>query len=159
MKNKIFLIADTHFNHLNIIKYCNRPFLNVEMMNSIMISNWNNTVSNNDIVYILGDFALDKERIKHWTEILNGTKYLVKGNHDDYSNQFYRDCGFKEVYDKPILVDFCLLSHEPLQLNETTPYFNFYGHIHNDSKFQDNTTSKCVSVERINYTPYLWKIT
>jgi hypothetical protein len=51
--------------------------------------------------------------------------------------------------------NFFLMSHAPLQLSETTPYFNCYGHVHNDNKYVDNDTSRCFSVERINYTPYL----
>lgn len=41
---KVFVIADTHFDHANIIKYCNRPFASVQEMNKVMLKNWNNTV-------------------------------------------------------------------------------------------------------------------
>ena len=33
----IFYIADTHFGHENIIRFDNRPFANVEMMQNDMI--------------------------------------------------------------------------------------------------------------------------
>lgn len=151
---RYFVIADTHFGHKNIITYCNRPFRTVEEMNNHIIKEWNDCVSNDDTVFMLGDFAFGRVPIIEFTSKLNGKKILIKGNHDTYPNEFYRQCGFKEVSEYPILFGFYLMSHEPLQLSETTPYFNFYGHVHNDAKYIDNSTSKCISVERIGYRPY-----
>lgn len=76
------------------------------------------------------------------------------GNHDTQDPEYYRASGFNFVSQYPIIYDnFFILSHEPLLLSQTTPYFNLYGHIHNDDRFTDTSTSKCVSVEKINYTP------
>lgn len=154
---KYFIISDTHFNHENIIKYCNRPFKSVDEMNRAMIKNWNETVSNKDIVIHLGDVALgSKEEAKKIIQQLNGRKILIKGNHDNWTDEFYKECGFEYVSKFPILWnDFYLLSHAPLQLSETTPYFNFYGHVHNDEKYIESATTKCVCVERIGYRPML----
>ena len=152
---KLFIIADPHFGHKNVITYCSRPFSSVENMDRELIKRWNNTVSKKDKVFFLGDFALDKATIQKIAPQLNGMKTLVKGNHDSYPDEFYSSCGFKEVSKYPILVQgFYLMSHEPLLLSQTTPYFNFHGHVHNDAKYIDTPTSKCVSVERIDYTPY-----
>jgi len=152
---KFFIISDTHFGHDKIIQYCNRPFSSVEEMDKALIQNWNETVSNKDTVLHLGDVGLgNKEYIKEIIGKLNGKKILILGNHDNWSEQFYRDAGFHTVSKFPIVWnDFYLLSHAPLQLSETTPYFNYYGHVHNDEKYQDTATSKCVSVERIGYRP------
>ena len=154
---KIFAISDTHFGHSKIIEYCNRPFANVEEMDQKLIKNWNETVSNNDIILHLGDFALcGKERIKEIVSKLNGKKILILGNHDNYSEQFYRDAGFHTVSRFPILYnDFYLLSHAPLTLSDKLPYASIYGHVHNDSRYVDTANTKCVSVERIGYRPTL----
>ena len=53
---KIYIISDTHFNHENIIKYCNRPFKDINEMNDAIIDNWNRIVKKDEIVYHLGDF-------------------------------------------------------------------------------------------------------
>lgn len=153
---KFFAIADMHFGHEAVIRYCNRPYQTVQEMDEDLIKRWNETVSNKDTVLVLGDVCFgSKEYAKSIISRLNGKKILIMGNHDNWSEQFYRDAGFHTVSRFPILWNnFYLLSHAPLQLSETTPYYNLYGHIHNDSKFIDNATSKCVSVERIGYRPY-----
>ena len=78
-----FFTSDTHFNHANIIKFCNRPFKDVEQMNEVMIANWNSVIGKDDTVFHLGDFCLGGEA--EWTKILdrlNGKIYLIMGNHD-----------------------------------------------------------------------------
>ena len=153
---KYFVIADTHFWHQNIIRYCDRPFKNVDCMNSYITNKWNATVSKQDKVFMLGDFAWTNNlaTLRQLWEKLNGYIILVKGNHDTCSNKVYLEAGFEEVSKYPILVEgYYLLSHEPLFLPSNSPYFNFYGHVHNDPRYRDTETSRCVSVERINYEP------
>ena len=158
-----YFIADMHFNDANIIRFCNRPFKTVDEMNQTIIENWNNIVSCDDTVFVLGDVyifmkTISKNDMQDFYNIissLRGHKFLIKGNHDNQPDQLYSTCNcFEFVSPYPVIYDnFFLLSHEPAMLSETTPYFNIYGHIHNDNKFVDNITSKCVSAERINYTP------
>lgn len=160
---KTFFIADTHFNHDRIIPICKRPFSNVDEMNNKLIENWNSVVCDDDTVWILGDYFYFPNPIKSFVPIaicrdittkLNGIKNLIIGNHDTQDIEYYKSCGFNFVSPYPIILNnFYILSHEPLQLTETTPYFNVYGHVHNDEKYKDTETSKCVSVERIDYKP------
>lgn len=155
---KTFIIADTHFGHSNIIKYCNRPFTNVEDMDNQLIKNWNNIVNKNDIVYHLGDFALGNiEKITEYRSKLNGKIFLVMGNHDIYNIKKYYEAGFDKVYDKPIIYnDFFIFSHKPMFLMENMPYANIFGHVHNNPEYTDYTSNTfCVSCERINYKPIL----
>ena len=161
---KHFVISDTHFGHRDIMGYCNRPFADTKEMDELMIERWNEVVGKDDVVIHLGDFGLaSKEYLTEVVSRLNGHKILVLGNHDEESEQYYRDLGFETVSRYPILYggtpDNCgyyLMSHAPLLLSETTPYFNFYGHVHNDSKYVDSSSSKCVCVEKTDYRPYLF---
>ena len=54
---KIWIIADTHFYHENIIKFENRPLDNVEQI----IANWNKVVADEDLVIHLGDVIFGKD--------------------------------------------------------------------------------------------------
>lgn len=150
----IYFIADTHFNDDNIRRYENRPYNTVLEMDKSLIENWNSVVSDGDEVYVIGDFGgngNESEILKK----LNGVKYLVKGNHDTESNEYYRNSGFKEVYDLPVLLkNFWILSHDPVYVNSNMPYANLFGHVHNNPIIKDYSNQHfCVSAERINYTP------
>lgn len=150
----IYFIADTHFSEGNIIWYENRPFADVAEMDQKLLSLWNGIVKKDDEVYVLGDFGAEGKEESILNQ-LNGKKFLIKGNHDVRSNKYYRDAGFEEVYDHPIIIkDFWILSHEPLYVNRNMPYANLFGHVHDSPIIK--TYSKqhyCVSVERINYRP------
>ena len=156
--SKDYFIADTHFGGENIRRYENRPFLNTEEMDEKLIENWNNIVTAEDTVYVLGDFSdyQDAEREKNILNQLNGTKILVMGNHDRHRVPHeWRELGFAECYPMPVIYkDFFMLSHEPLYINSNMPYANFYGHVHGNPSYKDACKqSVCVSVERINYMP------
>ena len=115
----IFVKSDTHFNHKNIIKCCNRPYKDVEEMNEAIISNWNNSVTNDDIIYHLGDFGFGtKEELKQIFNRLNGQKYLIMGNHDKkVGRNYYFELGFLNVYRKEYQLDNYILTHEPINVS------------------------------------------
>ena len=79
----LFFTSDTHFDHKNIIKYCNRPWETVEEMNQGLIDNWNSVIGPDDTVFHLGDvsFGGNTNLINYVCE-LNGHIILIKGNHD-----------------------------------------------------------------------------
>lgn len=101
--NKTFVTSDHHFFHKNIIKYCERPFPHEYEMNSFMIEQWNKVVSPNDTVLHIGDFFAGlKGRKKHANGIvekLNGKKYLIRGNHDHFTDAEFKAMGFEFVGD------------------------------------------------------------
>ena len=78
---KIFMIADTHFGDENIIKFEGRPFKSVKEMNQTMIENWNSVVSDEDTVFVLGDFISDASCLP-LIDNLKGHIKLILGNHD-----------------------------------------------------------------------------
>lgn len=155
----VFMISDTHFCHNNIIKYCNRPFDNTDIMNNYIIEKWNNTVQPTDTIYMLGDFCLGtKETIINIGSQLNGKKILIKGNHDRGTNQTYFNAGFEQIISKPIIyAEKYILSHHPF---EELPqgFYNICGHTHPE---QNYTLAEPmvfnVGVEANNYQPVLFE--
>ncbi|WP_026612830.1 metallophosphoesterase [Ensifer aridi] len=82
---KKFYVADSHFGHERIIEMCARPFSSVDEMDETLIANWNAVVGDDDIVYHLGDFAMnlaDEDRVRAIFNWLRGRKFLILGNHD-----------------------------------------------------------------------------
>ncbi len=146
----LFLISDTHFSHANIIKYCSRPFTDVEEMNWTIVDRWNTIVKPSDHVYHLGDVAIRREALKI-VKALNGHKRLLFGNHDIYDYKSYTEVGFKKLAGIRVL-DGILMTHIPVHPDSQGRFkANVHGHVHEKSypdPFYIN-----VSVEVINYTP------
>lgn len=155
----IYLIADTHFYHKNIIKYCNRPFSSVEEMNQVMINNWNAIVTNDDIVIHLGDFCFPKyiegltykERylltVDELLVKLNGRKYILRGNHDP-SYELLDECYWSGILTSPYYFKKFVLTHKPIE----TDRINIHGHVHEKYPlYYDNKFN--VSVDAINFRP------
>lgn len=145
-----FFISDMHFGHSNIIKYENRPFIDVESMDNTIINNWNKHIKKNDMVYILGDVSFyNKAKTAEIIEQLNGRKFLILGNHDK-KNHFNKE-QFELISQYPIIIEnFYILSHKPVFVNENMPYLNIHGHLHSKKMIGQYFN---VSVECIDYTP------
>jgi len=80
----IWFTADEHYGHENIIEYCNRPFENVDEMDSELIRRHNEVVKEMDLVYHLGDFSLipSKSTVAGFASQLNGEHVFIRGSHD-----------------------------------------------------------------------------
>lgn len=154
-----WFISDNHFNHENIIKYCHRPFDSVGEMDNYMVKKWNSVVSESDLIYHLGDFALGltPEEYKGLLAELNGKIILIRGNHDRVGKKRLLEIGFLEVHNKLLIKNY-LLTHRP-QPEETLEdgVINIHGHIHNHSYREGVDTSKYIntSVEVNEYKP-IW---
>ena len=138
----IYYISDTHFGHKGVINFDQRPFSNIEEMEAILIANWNNIVTNQDTIYILGDFCFEKE--SEWLRLLSqlkGKKVLIKGNHDlknmssSLKNKFQDIKDYKEIDDvldnESVKV---ILSHYPIPFYKkdySNKVYHLYGHLHN----------------------------
>ena len=154
---RIFITADHHFGDENIRLYEERPFADTEEMDEEMIRRWNSVVSEEDLVWHLGDFCAGGfEKCRALLRRLSGRKRLVMGNHDlAMSPALWREAGFEECYDLPVIfMDFFILSHEPLYVCRSMPYANIFGHVHGSPSYRTvSSRSACVSVERTGYAP------
>lgn len=160
---RTFFISDMHFGHANIMKYSNRPFKTVEEMDSTIIKNWNEKVTNNDRVFILGDICMDRssETVDKIMPKLNGQKFLIKGNHDYFldNKSTLKYFGWvKDHYKLNINGHKVVLFHYPI-LDWDCKFHgavHCYGHIHNNTTF-DIGLAYNVGVDVNDFKPISWE--
>lgn len=80
--NRIWFSSDYHLDHSNVIRYCDRPFDNVEEMNAEIVKRHNEVVDKDDIVFMVGDIAFNDKILYELVPKMNGYRILVSGNHD-----------------------------------------------------------------------------
>lgn len=81
--SNIWFTSDLHMNHTQEFLYGPRGFSNEKEMNEAIVERWNGVVKADDIVWNLGDIAMnDIASAIPYLNMLNGTQYWLLGNHD-----------------------------------------------------------------------------
>lgn len=155
----IYYISDTHFGHANIINFDNRPYKDVNEMDEALINNWNNVVSNEDTVYILGDFCWLKE--DKWIEYLNqlkGKKQLIRGNHDLKNMSTALKSKFEDIKDYKEITDngrHVIMCHYPILCYKSSydsKAWMLHGHTHitREQDFVESWTKELIGTRISN---------
>jgi calcineurin-like phosphoesterase family protein len=167
-----FVVSDHHLGHQNSWEKFKledgsplRPFTSNEEMNETMIERHNAKVKEQDTVYFLGDVVINKKYLE-LVKRMNGRKILVRGNHDIFKDEEYREVGFEQLHGVRVFVDKFILSHIPLHPDCVTERFrvNVHGHLHanqvmswqvidEDIVYKPDPRYLCVCVEQTDYTP------
>ena len=154
--NKIWLTSDHHFGHRNIIYYEQRGFDSVKLMNEFMVYSWNKLVQPDDTVIHMGDFALcDKSTARSIFNSLNGTKYIIIGNHDR-GPKGLKDIGFDtaEYWMQGVLLNSrksLLFIHNIADAKDRIYDHIICGHVHSLWKTLGNAIN--VGVDIFDYKP------
>lgn len=161
---KIFYTSDTHFNEARTFEYSMRGmyFESLEQSTEEMVRRWNEVVTDEDVVYHLGDFG-DFEVAKR----LNGHIVLLYGNYErdgNVPNEEQRREFVQILDEKGTSNASVIMVHEPenrLKVNMVenrilfdTPMediFYLFGHIHEKQKVKRNGLN--VGVDVHNFTP------
>ena len=163
----IYIITDLHLNHGEPMKwYCQRPDNYEEL-----IARGLNTLTKDDVLICLGDICIGKDAEMHekYIKPLVCKKWLVKGNHDRKSDNWYLSHGWDAVCETMTLKMYgarILLSHMPQYLLINDHGFelydiNIHGHLHNFNHRNEkmealvilNHRQKLLAIENTKYKP------
>ena len=172
-----FLVSDTHFGHAGVCRFTHpdddsvklRPWDDPSEMDEEMIRRWNDTVRPNDKVYHLGDVVINRKALPTLAR-LNGDKVLIRGNHDIFRDDEYRQY-FRELRAYHVM-NGMILSHIPLHPESLGRFgTNIHGHLHSNrvkkivgvdvrtGEFKYSTENDvryhCVCVEQTDFRPIL----
>jgi calcineurin-like phosphoesterase family protein len=174
----VFLTSDTHFGHAGVCRFTEadgitkiRPWTDPDEMDEEMIRRWNARVRPNDKVYHLGDVVINRKALKTLAR-LNGDKVLIRGNHDIFRDDEYREY-FRELRAYHVM-NGMILSHIPLHEASLGRFgVNIHGHLHSNRvkkargidartgatlySTENDVRYHCVCVEQTDFTPILFE--
>jgi calcineurin-like phosphoesterase family protein len=167
----VFLVSDTHFGHAGVCKFTRddgvtklRPWTDPDEMDEHMVKVWNETVKPADKVYHLGDVVINRKALGIMRR-LNGDKVLIRGNHDIFRDDEYRE-HFREIRAYHVM-NGMILSHIPIHPESLGRFgVNIHGHLHYQRvmiqkhagvKAVIDSRYHCVCVEQTDYRPILFE--
>lgn len=175
----VFLVSDTHFGHAGVCRFMRndgvtklRPWDDPAEMDEAMIEKWNERVRPNDKVYHLGDVVINRRAMSTLAR-LNGDKVLIRGNHDIFRDDEYRQY-FRELRAYHVM-NGMILSHIPVHPESLGRFgVNIHGHLHANrvmkakginyptgeivySETEIDPRYHCVCVEQTDFAPILFE--
>lgn len=172
---KIYLTSDLHLFHINIIKYCNRPFEysaeGCTKMNEFILKKFD-ALPEDCLIWNLGDVFLNLriEDSRIMNDIMrikkNRKMNLILGNHDlrakkkPFSNyiEYFEHLGFDKVYKGALDSENIIFSHEPVFIDSETSLVNVHGHTHDSMVSEDyflGEYNKSFPKEKVNPGQYI----
>lgn len=167
----IYFTSDLHFGHDREFIYGPRGFETVHKMDAAIIKNFNEILTWEDELYILGDCMLNNNASGILSlKLIPGKKHIILGNHDTTTRrELYEDIYYTDVLGYSIMFKYdkfhALLSHYPTMTGNYDDskkhcVWNISGHTHSKDKFQywpqliynvavDAHDCKPVSIEQI----------
>ena len=167
----VFLVSDTHFGHAGVCRFTRndgftklRPWDDPAEMDEAMVNAWNERVRPCDKVYHLGDVVINRKALATLRR-LNGDKVLIRGNHDIFRDDEYRQY-FRELRAYHVM-NGMILSHIPIHPESLGRFgVNIHGHLHSNRVMKTNefgveeidTRYHCVCVEQTpDFAPILFE--
>lgn len=130
----VWLVSDTHFGHAGVCRFTRddgsklRPWDDPAEMDEHLVRAWNERVRPQDKVYHLGDVVINRRALKTLAR-LNGDKVLIRGNHDIFRDDEYREY-FRELRAYHVM-NGMILSHIPVHEASLGRFgVNIHGHLH-----------------------------
>lgn len=157
---KIWGASDYHFDHINILKYDNRPYSNIDDMKEDIISKHNELVHPDDDFFFLGDFCFNESTAESLLKSLNGRKFFIKGNHDNkkmielykkYGTYLGEQASYIKIDDHKVVFNhFRMFVWDQSHRGAV----HFYGHSHGSLKQHDIGRSQDLFIGDNNYYPW-----
>jgi calcineurin-like phosphoesterase family protein len=174
----VFLYSDPHFGHQGVCKFMRndgvtklRPWDTAEEMDEHLVKVYNERVKPNDKIYFLGDVVINRKALGIMRR-LNGDKVLIRGNHDIFRDEEYRE-HFRELRAYHVM-NGMILSHIPVHEASLGRFgTNIHGHLHSNRVMRAKGITyptgeisysneidpryHCVCVEQTDFAPILFE--
>lgn len=158
----VFVTADEHYGHRNIIQFCKRPFANIDEMEETLITNHNRKVGKGDTTWHAGDMFWRTSpawKAHQILDRLNGQHRFIWGNHDEVieDNEILQGRFVGEIRDIARIITpgmpKIVLCHYAMRVwrGSHQGAWHLYGHSHGELPGQG--LSFDVGVDCTNYSP------
>ena len=172
-----FLYSDPHFGHAGVCRFLRedgsklRPWNDPAKMDEELVKRFNERVRPNDKCYFLGDVVINRRALPTLAR-LNGDKVLIRGNHDIFRDDEYREY-FRELRAYHVM-NGMILSHIPVHEASLGRFgTNIHGHLHasrvkkargvdartGETLYSNEIDTRywCACVEQTDFTPILFE--